>query len=282
VYNDGSGDGPRLRCDLNMGSLWDLPEWSTGPGGDVRESHEAVRDAGFEGTQMGDPTLSRELGMGATAMGNLVEPGTLGAHVGLCKAMEFDCVTVHVGTGLESDDEALTLLQEVLDASDEHDLPVYVETHRATVTQDIRRTVDFVEALPDLRFNGDFSHWYTGLEMTYGDFDAKLDFLEPVFERTCFVHGRIGDPGCIQVDVGDGDHPSVEHFRQFWTRSMAGFKRNAQPGDVFIFAPELLPSMINYARTVPDGEGGRREEGDRWQQALLYCDIARECWDAAG
>jgi hypothetical protein len=106
-----------------------------------------------------------------------------------------------------------------------------------------------------------------------------------VFERTCYLHGRISEPGCIQIDVGDGDpatHPSVEHFRDMWTRAMRGFRRDAQPGDLFVFAPELLPSMINYARLVAGPDGEPREEGDRWEQALRLCDIARECWTEAG
>jgi hypothetical protein len=284
VLNDGAGAPARLRCDLNMGTLWQLPDWSTAPKGEERDVYGAIRGAGYEGTQLGDAALSQAAGLACTAMATLREPGTLDGQVSLAKTAGFECVTAHVGTGMESDAEALALLNEVLDAVAKHEVPVYVETHRATVTQDIRRTVDFVEVLPDLRFNGDFSHWYTGLELVYGDFDAKLDFIEPVFERTCFLHGRIGDPGCIQIDIGDGDpatHPSVTHFREMWTRAMAGFLRDADQGDVFVFAPELLPSMINYARMVPDANGGEREEGDRWTQALLYCEIAKECWAAA-
>lgn len=30
-----------------------------------------------------------------------------------------------------------------------------------------------------------------------------MDFIQPVFDRLRFMHGRIGNPGCIQVDVGD-------------------------------------------------------------------------------
>src|SRR5262245_13729976 len=111
--------------------------------------------------------------------------------------------------------------------------------------------------------------------MTYGDFDAKLDFIAPVFERTRYLHGRIGDPGCIQVDIGDeGDHPSVDPYSRFWTAAVARFLAAAEPGDVLPFAPELLPGEINYARTVREPDGSRREEGDRWEQALLYCTIA--------
>jgi hypothetical protein len=144
--------------------------------------------------------------------------------------------------------------------------------------------VGFVERLPELRFNADLSHWYTGLEMTYGDFEAKVGFASPVLERSRFVHGRIGDPGCIQVDVGaDADHPCVAHFRTMWTAVAAGFLTTARPGDVLPFAPELLPPSIHYGRTEPDPAvpGARRESSDRWTQALVLCDIAEACFAAA-
>jgi sugar phosphate isomerase/epimerase len=276
--NDETGRPPRLRCDLNMGTVWDLPEWSTGPRGDWSQLYGVIADAGYEGVQAGDVTAAADAGLGCTTMGTVHEPGQLGDQARQWMDAGFECATLHVGTGLERDREALGLLEEVVAVSEELGYPLFVETHRATVTQDIRRAVDFVERLPELRFNADLSHWYTGLEMTYGDFDAKLDVAEPVLERTGFVHGRIGDPGCIQVDVGNGDHPSVDHFREMWRRAMTGFRRDAGPGDVLVFAPELLPSAIHYARTVPDGEGGRREEGDRWEQARVLCHIAEECW----
>lgn len=69
---------------------------------------------------------------------------------------------------MEDDDEAARLIDAVLNASVRYDVPLYVETHRATIFQDLWRAVQFVARFPELRFNGDFSHWYTGLEMVYG------------------------------------------------------------------------------------------------------------------
>jgi hypothetical protein len=279
--NEGTGAPPRLRRELNLGTAWLLPDWSTGPPNESQAMHEAAAAAGYTAIQGGDITICQALGLGCSTFGTVRARGEIDGQAKLWADLGFDCSTLHIGTGLEDDAEADALIDEVLQAAVDHDIPMYVETHRATLTQDIWRTVRFVDRFPELRFNGDFSHWYTGLEMTYGDFDEKLAFLAPVFERVRYLHGRIGDPGCIQVDIGGGEHPSVVHFRQFWTAAMAGFVASAGPGDVLPFAPELLPAEIHYARTVPDGDGGRREEGDRWAQALLYCDIADQCFAAA-
>lgn len=282
AINDGSDAPPRLRRELNFGTAWLLPAWSTGPHGGLGEMHEAAAAAGYTAVQGGDPIRCADLGLGCSTFGVVREHGVIDEQARMWADLGFECSTLHVGTGLEDDDEAARYFDAVLQASQDHDLPLYVETHRATLTQDIWRTLGFIERFPELRFNGDFSHWYTGLEMTYGDFDAKLAALAPVFERTRYLHGRIGDPGCIQVDIGPtGDHPSVEHFRRFWTEAMAGFLTSAGPGDLLPFAPELLPAEINYARTVPTPDGGRQEEGDRWAQGILYCTIAEECFEVA-
>lgn len=278
--NDGSDRPPRLRADLHLGTVWQLPEWSTGPRGDDPAFYEAIASAGFEGVQGGDPARCGELGLACTTFGVHREAGTLLDLVKLWRDLGFEASTLHVGTGIESETEALALLTEVLEASDVTGLPLYVETHRATCTQDPWRTVGFIHELPELRFNGDFSHWYTGGEMTYGDFDAKLAFIEPVFARTRYLHGRIGDPGCMQIALGDDDHPSIEHFERFWTRAAAGFLADAVPGDVLPLAPELLPPSIHYAQTHPS-PAGPVEGSDRWTDAIRMIGIARACFTAA-
>jgi hypothetical protein len=144
------------------------------------------------------------------------------------------------------------------------------------------RTTELVKRFPDLRFNGDFSHWYTGNEMVYGDFEEKVRFIAPVLQRVRFMHGRIGNPGSIQVDIGDGNetaHPYVGHFKTLWREAMRGFL-NAGEGDVLLFVPELLSPRIYYGRKLHIADGESREECDRWTQALVLKRIAEECWAA--
>ena len=62
---------------------------------------------------------------------------------------------------------------------------------------------------------------------------------------------------------------------------MSDFLRNAGPGDVLIFAPELLAGTHYYARLFPDSSGKLVEESDRYTEAILYRDLARECFQAA-
>ena len=180
-----------------------------------------------------------------------------------------------MGWGLEDVATGNALIESILEASARYKLPLYVETHRATLFQDMWRTVDFVSRYPELRFNGDFSHWYTGSEMVYGGFDRKLLFIAPVLQRVRFLHGRIGNPGCMQVEIGEGDlvdHPYVAHFRQLWTAVFEGYIAANDQASVW-FTPELLAPSIYYARTFRGSE-----ESDRWQQSLVLRSIAKECF----
>jgi hypothetical protein len=284
TLNDGSGATPRLRVDLHLGTVWDLPPWSSGPSRHD-DLYAAAADAGFEGIQGGDPTRCAAAGLACTAFGTQREPGGLRDLASRWRDSGSDAATLHVGTGYDDDTTARRLVTEVLEVSDELGFPLFVETHRATLTQDLWRTVQLVGQFDELRFNGDFSHWYTGLEMTYGDWDAKVAFVAPVLERTRFLHGRIGDSGCIQIGldgVGTDDEPaSVAHFRELWTAAARGFLETAEPGDVLVFTPELLPPSFGYARTEAAADGRRDEVSDRWTDAQRLADIARGCFAAA-
>ena len=112
--------------------------------------------------------------------------------------------------------------------------------------------------------------------MVYGGFENKLELIRPALGRIGFMHGRIGNPGCMQVNIGDGnaaDHPYVAHFRALWTDSFAGFLRRRPATDRFCFAPELLEPAIYYARVFAGREGS-----NRWEQSLVLVRIAQECF----
>lgn len=220
--------------------------------------------------------------MGATAGGRVDKVGEADPIAAKLRDEGYACATLHVGTGFEGDAQMFAVAEDIVRASERRNFPLYIETHRATITTDIWRTVELARKLPDVRFNGDFSHWYTGHEMVYGDLAAKLNFMAPVFERVRYIHGRIGNPGCMQVDIGDGvGRTYVDHFEEMWTRSFVGFLKSAKPGDYICFAPELLGPNIYYARLIKNSQGEPQEECDRWEQALLYTRIARKCFDAA-
>jgi sugar phosphate isomerase/epimerase len=265
----------RLRCFMNIQAFDSMPQRPSA-------SLEALRDAGYEGVQFIQP-LDRarkeealRLSLDVCGSGRVNAPADAEPLAKEARDEGLECLTLHVGWGTENDDQAASLIDAVLAASAKYSIPLYPETHRATIFQDPWRTVQFLARFPSLEFNGDFSHWYTGTEMVYGGFEMKLDFIRPALERIRFIHGRISSPGCMQVDVGDGNaegHPYVGHFRELWTESFLGFLKRKPAADRFCFAPELLGPDIYYARTF-----GGSEESDRWEQSLVLVRIARECF----
>jgi hypothetical protein len=290
--NDGSADAPKLLAYLNLANLDDLRADSLWPGpltGPARD--ERLAADGFAGVQCVDasppPGGARLRHCGSDRV-NL--PAEADPIVARHAALGHDCLTLHVGWGLEDDAEMDRLVEAVLRASQRHALPVFIETHRATITQDLWRTVQLTKRFPEVRFNGDFSHYYTGQELAYGDLPTKLAFMAPIFERVAFMHGRIGSSGCMQVSIGDGDaRPPAAHgvvnflddFKALWTHAMLGFLRHARPGDCLIFCPELLSGAYYYARRFAAPAGPFVEESDRYREALVYKNLARACFAEA-
>jgi hypothetical protein len=280
--HDNSGAAPRLKPYLNLGSFEELPRFSSAPTGSPQEIAPALRSAGYEGVQSEDPEQYRGLGLSLAALGRANTPREIEQLARTWSAAGYECGTLHVGWGYEDDRETDTLVRSVLQASADFGIPLYIETHRATITQDPWRTVRLVDRNPDVRFNGDFSHWYTGAELPYGDIDDKINRLEPVLARVRFMHARVGNSSNMQVPMAvPGMETALDHFRKLWTRSFLGFLRHAGSGDYLIFAPELLGPSKNYARMVASGDGRWTEDTDRWGEALALVEIARECWQTA-
>ncbi|MEX0322775.1 MAG: hypothetical protein AB3N63_11485 [Puniceicoccaceae bacterium] len=291
LLNNNSKEPPCLKVYLNLDNLADLPDFSIWNGRRGKAAWTQLRANGFDGVQITDNNpVPDELDLPYCGLDRINSPSEADSVFRLHKERGDSCITLHVGWGIEDDDDTFRLVEAILNASARFDLPCFIETHRATITQDIWRTVQLTKKFPEILFNGDFSHYYCGLEMVYGDFHDKLDFMEPIFSRIGFMHGRIASPGSMQVPIQDsinkpfhavGEVDYLEHFKEMWTRAMAGFLSNAGPGDVLIFAPELLKSDIYYARVFPDASGKLVEESDRYTQALLYQKIARECFNKA-
>lgn len=291
--NDGSAAPPRLRRDLNLGTLLALPPGSRGHRDTLAAQLAMLRADGWEAVQHWDGFEAiQAAGLRDTGMARITEPAQADAVAREHRARGVEATTLHLGTGFEDDDEADRLVAAVLEASARHGHAMFVETHRATLTQDIWRTLQRVRRFPALRFNADLSHWYAGHELTYGgEFDQRSEQLAPVLQRTRFMHGRIASSGAIQV-AADAPGPATAHFRRLWQACCEGFLDGAGPGDLLPFAPELLPERVGdgadamwlqYAqvRPHPPDDPLRGEPTDRYAEAEALWRLASEAFEAA-
>jgi hypothetical protein len=264
----------RLSRQVSFVTTWELPSWSTGPTGDV-DVFAASFDAGYVGMQVFFPDHAEAtlaVGMSTTSgIGPARSIAEVDGMLGMWADSPADSVTLHLGSGFESRPEGLALVEHALTVAGTLGIDLLVETHRATLFQDPARALDFVAEFPELRFTADLSHWYTGVEMVYGDFDAKIEALQPVFDRCRMIHGRISDPGCIQVAVtADDQAEHVAHFRQMWRAVRDGCASTEV--ETLPFVVELLPASTHYARQVDRGNG-LEEEVDRWTQGDVLWQI---------
>lgn len=277
---------------LHLATLVELPDWSAGPKGGSMAVAKSLLAAGYCGVQGTSDPAFREAGLVTFGSGTI--PAAEQAYDVVAEQADrgHEATTLHVGTGFEDDAAALRLFESVLNASRRTKHQVYVETHRATLTQDVWRTLRWTAYFPELKYNADLSHWYTGLQLPNGDFEEKLRLMAPIFSKTGFIHGRIGTSGMIQTSIGLGgrDEPHLSHFKTMWRRCFDCFLRRSAPNDRFYFVPELLASVVNtqsgkiykeYALTVADASGNSVEISDRWDQALKLVKIALDLFEAA-
>ena len=281
--NDGSKREPRLLAGISFLTPAELPDWSAGPHGERGEIYAAVKAAGYEAIQTFDAAAAKAAGLIPTGLMRIFDDvGEMRSQAARWRDAGCDCSTVQLGTGLESDAEMARLAEAMLAISQSLGHPIYLETHRATMTQDIRRTLDLVERFPELRFNGDFGHWYIGHELTYGDMNMKFDAMRPVFERTRFLHLRVSSNAFGQLTASDpAEAHHLDYYKRMWTACFEGFLRSAGWGDYIAVHPELLPARAHYPKMVRGPDGEWREESDRWTESAFLIEVARDCFAKA-
>ncbi len=281
--NDGSGKPPRLVVYAHTWALLELPRRPSQRDWSFEEALERVIEAGFQGVQ-GEPERAEQIlkrGLRFAAGGRANTVVEVDALIDRSADASAECVTLHLGWGNEDDDGIDALVGAVLNASARRGLPAYIETHRATVVQDLWRTNRLIERIPEIRFNGDYSHYYCANEVPYRGFAGFRDQLGPVLERTCFFHGRVSNGQSMQVSIEDAENAGhLEHFKSLWRSAMAAWLRAARPGDLLPFVPELGPPSSGYAITHADSRGVRHELSDRWAAMLRLKRIAEELFAA--
>lgn len=122
----------RLRCYFNWLALDGLGAFTEGP-------VAAIKSAGYDGIQFIDPVDYAALeqtcaaALGVCGSGRVNEPGEADSVAQAAADLGLECLTLHVGWGMESDDEGARLIEAILEAGARHHIPLYVETHRATL-----------------------------------------------------------------------------------------------------------------------------------------------------
>lgn len=118
-----------LRRHLSLVTTLALPEWSAGPGPDD-DVLAAAADAGYEGVQVFVPdqaARAAELGMTPSAISPARTILEVDALASMWAGGGVESLTLHLGTGFETADEARALVEATLEIQQRHGVTLLVE-----------------------------------------------------------------------------------------------------------------------------------------------------------
>jgi hypothetical protein len=200
----------------------------------------------------------------------------LDVAISLAKKAGTPYVDVMTGPYYTTEAEAVKLLRMILDRFQAEKITAAFQTHRGLVTQDLLRTVEYAEAIPDLRFDVDLSHYFVAGEIWEDLTPEALKAFEPILGKAVMLDGRVSNGEQVQIDIGpSGDNPHARRFAALWKKAMVSWLERAKPGDILPFRVELGPP--GYA--ILDTQG--REISDRWAQTLVIRAVAERLFNEA-
>ncbi|AZG44686.1 sugar phosphate isomerase/epimerase family protein [Gordonia insulae] len=155
-------------------------------------------------------------------------------------------------------------------------ITMQVETHRNTVTNDLRFTNLLLGHLdPRIEVAGDLSHFVCANELPDDPTPEHEALITAVLERCGSLQGRIATRGQVQVPLGTPAGAGWERrFRGWWETGFRSIQRR-HPGEQIVFCTEL--GTRPYAITDVDGN----ELSDRWHEALILKEWAAQAFRAA-
>ncbi len=265
-------------------ALWAMdrlvaPEASTG------EKFDRVREAGFDGMaiDLGALTLEQAeatvphfartgLAGGLTAFPSSVE----GLRPALLLAQRISAPFVVV-IGQEMPvrlADMIPVIEGWLRLAEREAMPIQFETHRNCITNDLYTAVQLLDAVPEMSLAADLSHYVVDREMPCPPTPALQALIDRVLARSESFQGRVAARGQIQIAL---DFPQnqkwVSLFRAWWRQGFASWlSRHVGSDEDLVFLCELGPP--DYA--ITDAHG--RELSDRWAEARLLAQWAREIW----
>lgn len=267
-------------------ALWAMDRLST-PEASVAEKFDRVREAGFQGMaiDLGALTLEQAeatiphfartgLAGGLTAFPSSIEALRPALALGHRIAAPFVVVIGQQMPVRVAD--MVPVIEGWLRVAEQERMPIQFETHRNCITNDLFATVQLLEALPEMRLAADLSHYVVDREMPCPPPPPLQRLIEQVLDRSDSLQGRVAARGQIQIAL---DFPQnakwVALFRDWWRQGFSAWlARHRGEDSAMVFLCELGPP--DYAITGADG----RELSDRWSEALLLAQWARESWSS--
>ncbi len=147
-------------------------------------------------------------------------------------------INSHTGRDHFSFEDNLQIFKESIRLSRESGIPIVHETHRGRPLFAAHETRRYLEALPELLLNADFSHWFCVHESDLSDQPAAL---EAAIGRVRYIHARVGFEEGPQVGdpLAEWMRPTLDKFLALWRRILSAQK--AAGTETFVITPEFGP-----------------------------------------
>ena len=245
---------------------------------------ERARAAHFDGVEVflgaraeSDAAISSALeGFGLRLIAQVITAGpdpqahldSFARQLDRATATGAEAVNAHAGSDFFLFEQNLRLMEGCLELGAAAGVPVWFETHRGRALYNLPGTLQYLEALPELRLVADISHFMVVHE---SDLRSRGDLLERLVSRVRHIHARVGHPEGPQ-----GVHPlapecsDLLHFhRSFWARVLS---ERALAGAVECsLTPEAGPPP--YMPTLPFTSAPL---ADPWQVNVVMRDWLRQ------
>ena len=268
-------------------ALWAMDRLAV-PEASVAEKFDRVREAGFDGMaiDLGALTLEQAqatvphfhrtgLAGGLTAFPRSIEE--LRPALALAHRIAAPFVVV-IGQEMPVRLAGMVpVIEGWLRVAEQERMPIQFETHRNCITNDLFTTVQLLDALPEMRLAADLSHYVVDREMPCPPTAALQELISRILDRSDSFQGRVAARGQIQLALSFPQNAKwVALFREWWRQGFAAWQaRHLGEDAAMVFLCELGPP--DYA--ITDAQG--RELSDRWEEAILLAQWARELWGTA-
>ena len=171
-------------------------------------------------------------------------------------------INSHTGRDWFSFEDNLRIFTRGCELAREHGITFTNETHRSRPTASAADTRRYLEALPEMRLNLDFSHWFCVHESDLSDQPASI---EMAIGRGSHLHARVGFEEGPQVP--DPLDPLWARWTQLhldlWRRVLAA--RQADGATCLTITPEFGPPPY-----MPVEPGSGRPLADAWEVNVRF------------
>ncbi len=205
----------------------------------LEDNLNLIKHAGFDGIEIQLPvkkternrlgSLLNEVGLDLAvqirAVGATVDEQIDSLEKELNRTLELDTllVNVHCGKDYWPIVENIRVISSAQKVARELGIKILHETHRARATFCTTSTVGIIDALPEIRFTADFSHWCCVHSSLLQDQQVAIN---RVIERSDYIHARVGNT--VSPQITDPRTPewkeAVDAHVRWWERIVAHHK----------------------------------------------------------